>query len=216
MTECTDTVASEHSLEIEVNGQLRANITCSPAHLKELTAGYLYSSGVIRGVAGIRSLSPDREFKSVKVETVCTEIPLEPVADEFRIPLDVIKCNMEQFLNKSTIFKTTGAVHSCAMSVEGKLLHFMEDIGRHNAFDKTVGAALLEGIKMNAPVVMTSGRVPGDMLLKLVYSRVPVVVSRSAPTDEAIELAKQYNITLCGFARAGRINIYAGSRRVEI
>jgi FdhD protein len=210
-----ETVVSEHSLDIIVDGQLRVGLCCSPRYLKELAVGYLYSSGSIRSIADIKSLSPDREYRTVRAETSCFDIPLEPVEDGLSVPLGAINKNMEQFLRGSEVFKETGAVHSCALSVEGELLHFMEDIGRHNAYDKTIGSALLEDTGIGRAAALTSGRLPGDMLIKLIYSRVPIVLSRSAPTDEAVDLAKRYNITLCGFARAGRINIYTGGSRIN-
>ena len=211
----TASVAVEQAVHIHVNGQRRAVLTATPQHLKELALGYLLSTGLIRGLADISRLTSDADFRAVWVEAACNELPLVPVSDDLRVqPADIFH-NMEQFLCASAVFFATGAVHSCALMVGGQLLHFMEDIGRHNAFDKTVGAALYEKKPLDRAVILTTGRVPGDMMTKVIYSRSQIIVSHAAPTDAAVELALRYNVTLCGFARGRRINIYTGGHRIQ-
>lgn len=127
-----------------------------------------------------------------------------------------ILTRMNEFNRESELFKSTGGVHSCCLSNENENIYFEEDIGRHNAIDKVVGKALLNSVDFNKTFIVTSGRVPSDVISKISKCGIPLIVSRSAPTDKAIELAKAQNITLIGFARGGRMNIYCGQERLEI
>ena len=122
---------------------------------------------------------------------------------------------IEQFDSTSEVFATTGGVHSCALStLEQGICIFMEDIGRHNAFDKVLGQALLDDLDLGQCFLLCSGRVPGYMALKAINAGLPVIISRSAVTTKAVELARQADLTLCGFARGERVNIYAGQERI--
>jgi FdhD protein len=93
-------------------------------------------------------------------------------------------------------------------------MFFEEDISRHNALDKIIGDAIINRIKLDGCYVVTSGRVPSDMMVKIVRAGIPLLVSRSAPTDSAIRLAKKNNVTLIGFARGSRMNLYSCPERI--
>ena len=112
------------------------------------------------------------------------------------------------------LWKDTGGVHACALADAGKLLVVAEDIGRHNAFDKVVGRALLDGLDTSDKFMLTTGRLSAEMISKAVAARVPIVVGRGAVTALAIELARKFALTLVGFARAGRFNVYTGFQRI--
>jgi FdhD protein len=214
--EKTDPIAVEHTLRISVNGRQCTQLIATPQCLEELALGYLYSAGMIRSLADIEDMVTDTGFQAINVKTNCTEVSLAPLPDGMVVPLSDILFQIEKFLHESEVFVATGAVHSCALLVDNQLLHFMEDIGRHNAFDKAIGAALRSETPLDRAAVLTSGRLPSDMTRKIVHSRVPVAVSRSAPTDAAVELAQRYNLTLCGFARGNRINIYSCRQRIQV
>ena len=102
----------------------------------------------------------------------------------------------EEFKNIKGIHDLTGGSHICILAREGKTLHVSEDIGRHNAVDKAVGYALNNDIPLHECMLFTSGRVPVDMAEKVIAAGVPVLVSKSVPTAEAVELAKEYGLTL--------------------
>jgi len=116
-----------------------------------------------------------------------------------------------RFNKKSELYLSTGGAHSCALCDPNDFLIFEEDIGRHNALDKILGKAFLEDMALEDKIIFASGRISSEMLIKVVKSKIPVLVSRSAPTDIAIEMAKKYNLTLIGFARGRRMNVYSGS-----
>ena len=216
VSEEADIIVTEHTLSILVNGQQYTTLACTPQYLEELALGNLYSTGSISRLSDVKQMIIDADNRTIRIEAVCSDAPLEAVPDGLNVSAADILLNMEQFLSESEIFIATGAVHSCALIVDNKLIHFTEDIGRHNALDKTIGLALKAKTPLEDVVVVTSGRVPADVMNKIIRSRVKIVVSRSAPTDTAIDLALRHNVTLCGFARKNRLNIYTHGNRIVL
>lgn len=117
---------------------------------------------------------------------------------------------------QSGLFKETGGVHFCALCDQEKVLFFHEDIGRHNALDKIIGEAFSKEVNLKDKILVTSGRLSSEMIIKAAKKAIPVVVSRSAPTELSVNIAKDLDITLIGFARGNRMNIYHGSKRVSV
>jgi len=117
---------------------------------------------------------------------------------------------------QSGLFKETGGVHFCALCDQEKVLFFHEDIGRHNALDKIIGEAFSKEVDLKDKILVTSGRLSSEMIIKAAKKAIPVVVSRSAPTELSVNIAKDLDITLIGFARGNRMNIYHGSKRVSV
>ncbi len=126
---------------------------------------------------------------------------------------DILKLANE-FNKSSDLFLSTGGVHSCALADKNGVILFEEDIGRHNALDKIIGRALCDDINFSDKILFTTGRISSEMATKVIKAKIPFLVSRSASTDKAIDLAKKYNLTLIGFARANKMNIYANSQRI--
>ena len=104
--------------------------------------------------------------------------------------------------------KRTCGAHSCYLASEDKMLLRREDIGRHNAFDKIIGAALREGIDLSRSIIFTSGRTPVDMVQKAIRSGIPVLVTKAVPTDVTVSLARQYGLTLICQARPDSFGVY--------
>jgi FdhD protein len=123
---------------------------------------------------------------------------------------------MEEFRKRSEIHRQTGGVHAAALADHTGVLVFREDIGRHNAVDKVIGAYLVKENSFKDRILLTSGRLSSEILQKVQRCRLPIVVSRSAPTDRSVALARERNITLIGFARGRRMNIYSGEERILV
>ena len=121
---------------------------------------------------------------------------------------------MMAFEKKSTKFKKTGGVHSAALTDGINIFVFNEDIGRHNAIDKVIGEALYKNMNMEEFIVLTSGRISSDMMFKIQKIGSAVIISRSAPTSMAVRLADEWNVTLVGFARGYRMNVYTAKNRI--
>lgn len=217
------TVITEHRVRIFLNDRLILRLVCTPEHLKELVIGRLLTDGYIDNIEEISHLhicdsghaarvylqqdAPVNITEQVAEEpTCCTNSQVIAAAAKRLQKLPAAKWEprwifalTKVFREDSKLHKSTFGTHSCYLAVEGKVLWGAEDIGRHNAMDKAIGYAALEGICPEQCILFTTGRVPVDMVTKAVAAGVPVLVSKAVPTTEAVELAKEYGLTLiCG------------------
>jgi FdhD protein len=140
---------------------------------------------------------------------------LQPITSGARITPGTICALPEKLRAAQGIFDATGGLHASALfNLEGKLLGVREDIGRHNALDKLVGHALLEDSPLENAVVLVSGRAGFEIVQKCVASRVPILCAVGAPSSLAVNLALEFDLTLIGFLRGERFNVYSGLGRV--
>jgi len=215
---------------------------CTPADLKDLKTGFLFTSGIINKAGDIREIIIDRErwisytelvdknnmeelvFKRLYTSGCGRGILFYNIADianrvkiasDLRVPTERINILMADLQKKSEVYRLTGGTHSAALADADGIVLFREDIGRHNALDKVIGGGLSRGYSFEDKIIMTSGRISSEVLLKIQKCRIPVVVSRGAPTDQAVMLARDMQVTLVGFARGKRMNIYSYERRIE-
>jgi FdhD protein len=168
----------------------------------------------------------ERHFFTTSACGVCGKASLEalrsrrcPVIPEgLEVPVDVIYSLPEQLRSAQRVFSTTGGLHAAALfDAQGQLLSVQEDVGRHNALDKLIGSALLnDQLPFNSHIVMVSGRSSFEILQKCLVAGVPIVCAVSAPSSLAVALAREFGITLIGFLRGERFNIYAGKERLRI
>ena len=240
--EVEDVVAREFPLTIILNNQELVTLLCSPKDLNYLAIGFLSSEGLIQHKGEIGKIILADDGSVVRVETegdrgVATELPFRRyisssggrgvtsypaydfaskgrVESEMRIPAGVVFTLTEEFQQRSQIYKVTHGVHSAAICDTKDILLFAEDIGRHNAIDKLFGRCILEDIPMGDRLVISSGRISSEILLKIARRDIPIVISKAAPTDRAVDLAAHLGITLIGFVRGRSMNIYTGGWRV--
>ena len=232
-SEIEDVVVREHSLTIVLNNKELVTLLCSPGKLEYLAAGFLLSQGLINSRDDIREIVID-DNSIARVETnLPVEIPASAVVASSGargvVSLSVRKISakyqvelspsrifslVEDFVQHSKLFKNTGGVHSAALCDLRGILVFSEDIGRHNAIDKVFGECLLKYITTDNCIVITSGRVSSEILFKVAKRDVPVLISKSAPTDMGVRLADESGVTLIGFVRGEKMNVYTHSWRV--
>jgi FdhD protein len=145
------------------------------------------------------------------------ELGATPIDDDVRTPAQVLYALPQRMRGAQRIFEATGGLHAAALFDEiGQTIAVREDVGRHNALDKLVGWALLEArLPLGGTVLMVSGRASYEILQKAVMARVPIVASVSAPSSLAVQLAREFNVTLAGFVRGDRANLYAAPERVS-
>jgi FdhD protein len=235
-----DSVIEEIPLDLFVNSEFYAALMCTPLEVKELAIGFLFSEGVISSMDSIKSI--DHPFENRLCVILNNEIIVAPrsvraitsgcgkgsvnvisLEEGSLKPIDSNCCFaavdilrlMKEFNSKSDLFKQTGGVHSCCICSNQSLLLFSEDIGRHNALDKVVGKALLSSLDLKDKMVMTTGRISSDIVVKVAKAGIQLIVSHSAPTSLALSIAKAANITIIGFARGSRMNIYCNKQRVS-
>ncbi len=152
------------------------------------------------------------------VSTCCTDNRslyglLEKDMELQRVPEPVweeswIRAMNERFKLDTKLHKLTHATHSCFLNLNGEIVYEAEDIGRHNAVDKAVGWALLNGVPLASCIIYTTGRMPVDMVRKVIRAGIPVMVSKEAPTLQGLELAREYGLTLIGNAKHGKMIVY--------
>lgn len=233
-----DEVAVEEPLEIRVDGEPLAVTMRTPGHDEELALGFLHGEGLIDGpreagltddlaanvvaVAGPLSRDPGaRRFYTTSSCGVCGKGALEeiavyapPLAPGPRVARDVIAALPERL--RQPTFTRTGGLHATGLfDPAGRLLIAREDVGRHNAMDKVVGRALLDGrVPLSALILCVSGRLSFELVQKAAVAGAPMLVGVGAPSSLAIELAADRGMTLAGFARDGAVNVYTGAERV--
>jgi FdhD protein len=212
---------------------------CTPKDLKELTVGYLFSEGIITSTGDIVSIEEkfkDRvcvvlkdeikvNFEGIKAKVsgcgnASTQIEYlelglnKVIKDNYKISYKSIIKLMKEFNKSSELFKQTGGVHSCALCSDEDIAIFTEDIGRHNALDKIIGKALINNIDISNKFLLTTGRISSDIIVKAVKASIPIVASHSAPTDLALNIAETSGVTVIGFVRGQRMNLYTYKERI--
>ena len=229
-----DSVPSEMALTIYVNGQELVTILCTPAKLNCLVLGYLYSEGIIAGMSDVasmrvceeESLADVRLSKEYALPTrrILTSgcgggVSLTTQGQKVDSSLVVMPTQilplMMQLRGQAELFRFCGGVHASALSDTKNLLVVAEDIGRHNTLDKIQGECLLRGLSAKDGLLLTTGRLSSEMVLKVAKMGAPIVVSRSSPMEHAISLASDLGITLVAYARGSRLSVYSCEWRLR-
>jgi len=227
-----DSVTEEGVFTIYLGDEEFVSMLCTPRHIRELSVGFLFSSGIIHSFSEIKKHMINEKSSTVHIDLaypqritytsgcgrgVVLEVEMKPaerIQSPMRILAQKILYLMHEFQNKSSEFQRTGSVHSACFSDGERILIFHEDIGRHNAIDKVIGEALIKGLDMTDAILLTTGRISTEIVHKVLRARVPIMCSRSAPTYEAVQLCREKNMTLIGFARGKRMNLYSGEERI--
>lgn len=223
-----DVVSMERRVTIVVDDSEFTTLMCSPTDLDCLVVGFLRAEGIIRDDRGLRSIEVDEAKCVVRIETNMVgkgtvrsvdfdeDDTTHAVTSSLRIPHSSIPSLMEEFLRRSETFALTGSVHGAALCDNDGIIVFKEDIGRRNALDKVIGECVLEGIETRDRILVTSGRITSETVTRAAISRTPAIASKAAPTDRAVKLGDRLGITIIGFARGLRMNIYSNPSRVDI
>lgn len=236
-----DSLVREFPLTIILNNRELVTLLCSPGDLKYLAVGFLAAEGLLKSKDEIKKILVDARRGVVRVETktdFSSELlfkrlitsgcgrgaSLYGVADaqgqinkvdsQTSLPIVKIFSMVTEFQQRSLVFRTTGGVHSAALYDSNGILIFNEDIGRHNAIDKIFGECILKDIPTDDRIIITSGRISSEILLKVAKRNIPILISKSAPTNLGRNLANELGVTLIGFVRGQRMNVYANDWRV--
>ncbi|MCY7475583.1 formate dehydrogenase accessory sulfurtransferase FdhD [Paenibacillus larvae] len=241
-----DQIVTEYPLTLVLNDREFATLVCTPEHLEELVAGFLCSEGAISGFEDIDDLAIDEntgfayikaaqtrpfyeQFHSKRVISSCCGKSRQSFyfhndrhtvkkIPESGLSIRVEECFrlMEQMQEAARTFRLTGGVHNAALCDRKGVLLFRMDIGRHNALDKIYGHCLMHQIPLHDKIMVFSGRLSSEVLLKTARIGCGIVLSKSAPTQLALDLAEELNITTVGFLRHHTFNIYTGLKRIEL
>ncbi|HWQ29966.1 MAG TPA: formate dehydrogenase accessory sulfurtransferase FdhD [Negativicutes bacterium] len=244
VSESEDMVVREYALTILLDGEEFITLLCSPSSLDCLVTGFLLSESIIKSKADIDRIRLDEERGIADVLTYARGSLAKSLhgkrmmttgcgkGSSFYNAMDSLHCRkvteghifsaqtvldlMKAFNKSSELFRDTGGVHSVALTNSEGIVLFHEDVGRHNAMDKVIGEAAIKEVGLSDKIILTSGRVSSEMLIKASKAGIPAIVSRSAPTDLAVELAERLGITVVGFARGNRMNVYSCPERVKL
>ncbi|MCX7679796.1 MAG: formate dehydrogenase accessory sulfurtransferase FdhD [Spirochaetes bacterium] len=234
-------ISMEYAVELWINNMPFCTLSCSGNNLLEQTIGHLYTNGLIRSFAEIKTIDFNEKTFIVKIEITDAEMKKEKIYQnkchfasaalsfenthtkhEFfnlraKMCATLVCKMMMEFLNYSTHYKRTGGVHSAALyTLGGDQISFFDDLGRHNAIDKTIGDALLRKIPLDDKILVFTGRVWGEIAMKAIRSNIPIVIARASPTSLSIEIAKKYGLVLIGKVRENRFVVFNGVDTVQV
>jgi FdhD protein len=240
--EVDDLVVVEKPVTLFLNGSELVTLLCTPEKLDCLAIGFLRSEGLLLSMDEINSLQVNEKDGFVEVDlknktgfaeklygkrtitsgcgkgtvffSVLDSLRSNPLEGTMEIDAVKILSLVSALQKKATLFETTGGVHSAALADQEEIILFFEDIGRHNAIDKIIGAAMQSVLETDDKIMVSSGRLSSEILLKAAKMKIQLLISRAAPTSLCLELAENLNITLVGFARGERINVYTHRWRI--
>lgn len=241
--ECDDVLVREIKLELYVNGDKIGALMATPIDQEALAVGYLMSENIIASVKDIEKIELKDGGMSVHINAKINAANLKKLnaegvvisgcgrshtanidpqsikACEINSPIsyskNLILKQMSEFYTQCTLYEQTGCVHTAKLFVDENTFFIGEDIAQHNTIDKALGKASLAGVDLTKCFLMVSGRLSSEMVAKAVMHQVPILVSRTAPTCLGVMIARKFNLTLCGFARENKINIYSAEFRVK-
>jgi FdhD protein len=225
-------VVREQPLTIHVNGERFITLLCSPFRLEPLVVGYLWMERVIADLADVVALAvSDVDGRADVTLARPVKLPAERILtsgcgggttfridprlftridSRVRVPALALGDRMRELYAAAHHYRASRGIHGAALSDGERLLVMTEDVGRHNAVDRIKGEALLAGIPTADRILLSTGRISSEMLLKACRMGVPVVASRTSPTEMAVTLAEQLGVTVAGYVRADGLNLYTG------
>lgn len=237
-----DSIIQEEEFTVMVNGVRHHEMTCSPWDVEELVVGNLFLSGNLVRREQVREVTVDGDagVVSVTATTAATvgrsarsavALPdggvvltgvfepgatalFKPVESQIIVPARAVVERVALLEDRSLLFRRTGGVHSAVLVDEHGVIAWFEDIGRHSAVDKLAGWCFLNDVDVSNKMLLFSGRVPREIIVKVIRLGCPIVASPGAPTNLSIDLAQRWGITLVGFAKHGAFNAYTHPERI--
>ena len=241
-----DLLAVEEPLEIRLGGKTISITMRTPGNDPELAAGFLFTEGILAGKHQIRAMQAGKNSINVELEPgvavdferlqrnfyttsscgVCGKASIEalrmqgcPVLPRSSGTVEsaVIHRLPSALRTEQAVFERTGGLHGAALfEPSGELILLREDVGRHNAVDKLIGAEMLAGrTPLSDKLLLVSGRASFELTQKALMAGIPILAAVGAPSSLAVETAQRFNMTLLGFVRDGRFNIYSGASRIQ-
>lgn len=242
-TEVEDVTIEEARLNLFLNGEKTISMMCIPKDQDAHAVGFLMSESVIKDIKDIDELKVSEDGLRVDVKAAIDENSLQNLYKEktlvsgcgggvtgnvagsveipfnktaFKVTPKTILTEVAKFYEESELYKLTGCVHKAMIYLQDGTTVTAEDIGRHNAIDKVMGKCKMNNFDTTKSVLFVSGRLSSEMVVKAVMHKIPIVVSRTAPTFLGVQTAHNHGITLIGFARGKKMNLYTHQGRVDV
>jgi FdhD protein len=230
----------ETPVSLTINGSAWLSFMCTPVDLEALAVGFLYNEGVIQSMGEVVDVRVCEHGDNVDVwldhaveqphswrrTSGCTggvtavdllarpEVSFAP--EHPRFDPEAIGHLVEMLFESQELYRETGGVHTSALSDGERAVLAAEDIGRHNTLDKIAGMCLMQSVWPETRILITTGRISSEMLQKAARLGAPILISRTSPSSLSIEMAQRYGITLIGYARRQRFNVYTNPQRVGL
>jgi len=222
-----------------VNGEVWLTFMCTPVNLEAMAAGFLYNEGIIESMDEVEDVRVCEHGDNVDVwlnhsveqpqswrrTSGCTggvtavdalaRVDVSFRGNQPKVAPEAIGRLVESLFESQELYRETGGVHTSALSDGKKIVFAAEDIGRHNTLDKIAGLCLMNHVWPETRILITTGRISSEMLQKAARIQAPILISRTSPSSLSIEMAERYGITLIGYARRDRFNVYSNSQRIQ-
>ena len=226
-------VVEEIPIALFINGRHAMTAMMSPINLEDFVTGYMFTEQIIKNIDEIESIKIEKNRISLITKNLFKVLgpkktilsgcggstsfidteKLPKIHSDFSISAGAISTALRSVLD-SEIHRTTGGFHMVVLLDSQRVISVAEDIGRHNAVDRIIGHALRNGIDLSRTFVISSGRISSEMVRKCLTANIPIIVSRSATTTLSVEIANKTGLTVIGFARGGKLNIYSHPERI--
>ena len=229
----------EAPVSLTVNGRVWLTFMCTPVKLEAMAVGFLYNEGIIQSMEEVedvrvcehgdnvdvwlnRSVEQPRSWRrtsgctgGVTAVDALARVDVSFNGDQPKVQPEAIGHLVEMLIEAQELYRETGGVHSSALSNGEKIVFAADDIGRHNTLDKIAGLCLMNNLWPETRILITTGRISSEMLQKAARLGVPILISRTSPSSLSIEMAERYGITLIGYARRDRFNVYSNHQRIQ-
>jgi FdhD protein len=230
----------ESPVSLTVNGEVWLTFMCTPVHLEAMSVGFLYNEGIIESMDEVedvrvcehgdnvdvwlnRSVEQPQSWRrtsgctgGVTAVDALARVDVSFDGDQTAVPPEAIGQMVEMLVQSQKLYRATGGVHTSVLGDGNQIVFVAEDIGRHNTLDKIAGLCLMNDVWPERRILLTTGRISSEMLQKAARLKAPILISRTSPSSLSIEMAERYGITLIGYARRNRFNVYSNAQRVGL
>jgi FdhD protein len=232
-----DSIIVEQPVSLTVNSKVWLTFMCTPIDLEALAAGFLYNENIIKSIGEIEDIRVCEHQDNVDIwlnrnvdeptdwrrTSGCTGGYTTAILEEIQPVLpnnliltpDQVLDLIQTLLQSQDIYRKSGGVHSSALATPAGIIFQTEDVGRHNTLDKIAGRILLEGHRVKDRILLSTGRISSEMLQKAARLKASILISRTSPTSMSVDLATKLGVTLIGYARGHRFNIYTHPERID-
>jgi len=235
-------VVREIPLTIFLNDREIITLLCTGSHIESLAVGFLKSEGLLQHRSNLLRVETDPNGQTVRIYTtestemaehlfgkrtltsgcgkgtifynVLDSLQSQPFKNRLPIKADQVRKLMTELHKKSELYRLSRGVHNCGLATTEKILLFRADIGRHNAVDMILGECFLNEVDTSDKILITTGRITSEILIKAAKMKIPTLISRSAATSLSLDLAQNLNMTLIGYVRGGSILAYTGGENL--
>jgi len=210
----TEKVVKDSTITLTINNEISRSLSAIEDSLEEFAVGYLFNENMVKSIDDIEKIEINENHINVEIDDKLLKTKeIEPISSDFQVEADELINRIEELKNNAQIWQATGGTHVAGIVYKNNFI-VKEDVSRHVAVDKVIGYGILHNYDLSNSYIIYSGRMPADMVIKIVRAGIPVLASNAAPAYSGCETAKKGNVTLVGFLRGQRFNVYNNKNRI--